>query len=98
MKSVLIPFAAVIVLTATGSVFAGASVEPEAKPSVTVTPIVVPVEVTAEPVICAPTAQKVCESQEVTVEAKDPATPEVKVELTPEQPAEVLVTDKPTQS
>ena len=98
MKSVLVPFAAVVVLTMTGSVFAGAPAEPEAKPSVSVEPIVAPVEVKAEPAVCAPTAQKACETTEVKVETKEAPAAEVKVEATPEQPAELPVVDKPTQS
>lgn len=98
MKSVLIPFAAMVVLTATGSVFAGASAEPEATPIATVEPVVAPAEVKVEPVVCAPTAQKACETTEVKVETKEVPAAEVKVEVTPAQPAELPVVDKPTQS
>lgn len=98
MKSVLVPFAALILLTATGSVLAGMSAEPEAKPSVSVEPIVAPVDVKAEPTVCQATAQKACETMEIKVETKEIPSPEVKVEATPEQPSEVLVVDKPTQS
>ena len=98
MKSVLIPFAAVVALSVSGLVFAGTSAEPEAQPSVTVTPIVAPVELKVEPAVCAPAAQKVCESIEVKAEPKDTETPEVKVEVTPDQPIEPATTDNPKQS
>lgn len=108
MKSVLIPLATVIALSAAGAVFAGAA--PEAQPTVTVTSTEVPAEVKVEVaptvVTCEPTAQKACEATEVKAESKEPEVPQaklepeapkVKVEPSSEQPA-ASTTDKPTQS
>lgn len=97
MKAILIPFAAFVVFTAT-SVWAGSNAEPVTKPSVTVEPIVAPAEVKIEPIVCAPTAQKACETKEISLETKETPTSEVKLELTPNQPAEIIVPDKPKQS
>lgn len=99
MKAIFLPLAAIVVLSAAGSVFAGTIIVPETKPNLTINPIIPPVEIKVEPAkICPPTAQKVCESNEVKVEPKSTPTTQVKVEPKPAEPIQVPITDKPTQN
>lgn len=83
MKSVLLTRLVLVVLAVTSSAFAG-SVEPVTQPTFTVQPILAPADVNIEPTLCAPTTQKVCETQEVKVETNSISTPEIKVEAQPD--------------